>query len=884
MKYISRKLLVVAALGLSLHGNLWAQEQADKDPNTPVITYTANHPRYVLGGITVDEMKGYDAEYLSSISGLEVGETYEIPGPDISEAVRKYWAQKIFSNVEIVADSIVENKVFLHVKLTAQPRISSIHYNGVKKSEREDCEKIIGFQPGNQITTDMVNRAEHYIKKHFEEKGFKNCEVHIVQREDVTGDNRVLVDININKNAKVKVKNIFINGVEQKHVAKLKRAMKKTHEKSFVNMFRSKKFLPEKYAEDKDLLTEKLNSWGYRDALITSDSIETIDDKHVNVHLNIYEGKKYYLRNVSWVGNTVYNSDLLDRILQMKRGDVYDQTLMNKRLTSDDDAIGNLYYNNGYVFYRLNPVEVNVVGDSIDLEMRIQEGRQATFNHVRISGNDRVYENVIRRELRTKPGDLFSMDNIKRSIQDLAQMNQFDPEALQNDFGQNGIKPDPVSGTVDLNYPLTSKGGDQIELSAGWGQTGIVGRVGLKFTNFSVQNLFRKGYKRAGFIPQGDGQTLSLQVQTNGTYYQNYALSFLEPWLGGKRPNQLSFSISYSKQSDVNSNYINQNYYNQLYNYTYGYGTSSNYYTDAYDPDKYVKMINLSLGFGKRLRWPDDYFTFMAEASYTRYMLKSWQYFLITDGNCNNFNLSFSLQRNSTDHPFYARSGSEFLFQVTATPPYSLWDGRNYKKLANDYQSSKYQKELQEKYRWIEYHKWKFKFRNFTALSSAVKAPVLMTRIEFGLLGAYNRYKKSPFETYYVGGDGMSGYSSGYATETIGLRGYENGSLSGNNYYMGDAYAYSRMTLELRYPLMLENSTSIFALAFVEGGNAWTDVKKFNPFDMKRSAGVGVRILLPMVGLMGIDWAYGFQKYISGYSNKSRAGGSQFHFIIGQEF
>ena len=884
MKYISRKLLVVAALGLSLHGNLWAQEQADKDPNTPVITYTANHPRYVLGGITVDEMKGYDAEYLSSISGLEVGETYEIPGPDISEAVRKYWAQKIFSNVEIVADSIVGNKVFLHVKLTAQPRISSIHYNGVKKSEREDCEKIIGFQPGNQITTDMVNLAEHYIKKHFEEKGFKNCEVHIVQREDVTGDNRVLVDININKNAKVKVKNIFINGVEQKHVAKLKRAMKKTHEKSFVNMFRSKKFLPEKYAEDKDLLTEKLNSWGYRDALITSDSIETIDDKHVNVHLNIYEGKKYYLRNVSWVGNTVYNSDLLDRILQMKRGDVYDQTLMNKRLTSDDDAIGNLYYNNGYVFYRLNPVEVNVVGDSIDLEMRIQEGRQATFNHVRISGNDRVYENVIRRELRTKPGDLFSMDNIKRSIQDLAQMNQFDPEALQNDFGQNGIKPDPVSGTVDLNYPLTSKGGDQIELSAGWGQTGIVGRVGLKFTNFSVQNLFRKGYKRAGFIPQGDGQTLSLQVQTNGTYYQNYALSFLEPWLGGKRPNQLSFSISYSKQSDVNSNYINQNYYNQLYNYTYGYGTSSNYYTDAYDPDKYVKMINLSLGFGKRLRWPDDYFTFMAEASYTRYMLKSWQYFLITDGNCNNFNLSFSLQRNSTDHPFYARSGSEFLFQVTATPPYSLWDGRNYKKLANDYQSSKYQKELQEKYRWIEYHKWKFKFRNFTALSSAVKAPVLMTRIEFGLLGAYNRYKKSPFETYYVGGDGMSGYSSGYATETIGLRGYENGSLSGNNYYMGDAYAYSRMTLELRYPLMLENSTSIFALAFVEGGNAWTDVKKFNPFDMKRSAGVGVRILLPMVGLMGIDWAYGFQKYISGYSNKSRAGGSQFHFIIGQEF
>lgn len=884
MKYNSRKLLILMAMAAPLATAAQAQTaEGDNNDNKPVITYTANHPRYVLGGLTVDEMKGYDNDYLLNISGLNAGDTYEIPGPDISEAVRRYWNQKIFSNVEIVADSIVDGKAYLHIKLTAQPRISSIRYTGVKKSEREDCEKIIGFQPGNQITTDMVNRAEHYIKKHFVEKGFKNCEVHITQREDVTGDNRVLVDIDINKNEKVKVHKIFITGANPKHVAKLKRAMKKTHEKSFVNMFRSKKFLPEKYDEDKGLLIEKLNEWGYRDALITADSVQTIDQKHVNIHLNVYEGTKYYVRNISWVGNTVYNSDLLQRILQLNKGDVYNQTLMEKRLTSDDDAVGNLYYNNGYVFYRLDPVEVNVVGDSIDLEMRIREGQQATFNHVRIAGNTRVYENVIRRELRTKPGDLFSMESIKRSIQDLAQMNQFDPEALQSQFGQNGIKPDPVSGTVDLNYPLTSKGGDKIELSAGWGQTGIVGRVGLKFTNFSVQNLFRKGYKRAGFIPQGDGQTLSLQVQTNGTYYQNYGLSFLEPWLGGKRPNQLSFNISYSKQSDVNSNYINQNYYNRLYNYAYGYGTSSNYYTDAYDPDKYVKMVNLSLGFGKRLRWPDDYFTFMAELSYTRYMLKSWQYFLITDGNCNNINLSLSLQRNSTDHPFYPRKGSEFLLQATLTPPYSLWDGRNYKNLATNPQSANYQKEMQEKYRWIEYHKWKLKFRNFTALSSAVKAPVLMTRFEMGILGAYNRHKKSPFETYYVGGDGMSGYSTGYATETIGLRGYENGSLSGNNSYYGAAYAYSRMTLELRYPLMLETSTSIFALAFIEGGNAWTDVKKFNPLNMKRSAGVGVRILLPMVGLMGIDWAYGFQKYISGYTGK-RAGGSQFHFIIGQEF
>jgi len=843
----------------------------------PDITYTATHQRYVLGGITVDGVTNYDHDYLVSISGLNVGQTYEIPGPDISEAVQRYWAQKAYSNVQILADSIVGNEIYLRVMLTTQPRISSINYKGVKKSEREDCEKIIGLQPGMQITTDMVNRAEHYIKRHFEDKGFKNCEVNIVQREDVTADNNVIVDININKNEKIKVKKIFMTGVPEKQIGKLKKSMKKTRERSIRTFFTAKKFLPEKYKEDKGLLIDKLNEWGYRDAMIKSDSVEYVDEKHVNIYLDLYEGDKYYIRDISWVGNTVYTSDILERVLQMKSGDVYNQKLLNKRLREDDDAIGNLYYNNGYVFYNLDPVEINVDGDSIDLEMRVQEGQQATFNHVRISGNDRVYENVIRRELRTKPGDLFSMESIKRSVQDLAQMNQFDPEALQSQLFQN-IKPDQITGTVDITYPLTTKGGDQVELSAGWGQTGIVGRVGLKFTNFSVQNLFGKGYKRAGFIPQGDGQTLSLQVQTNGTYYQNYSLSFLEPWLGGKRPNQLSFGISYYKQSDVNSNYYNSNYYNNYYNYLYGYGSSSSYYTDAYDPDKYIKAVSVNLGFGKRLRWPDDYFTFMAELSYTRYMLKSWQYFLITDGNCNNFNLTLSLQRNSTDNTFYPRKGSEFLFQLSLTPPYSLWDGRDYKNLANNYYSSTYQKEVQEKYRWIEYHKWKLKFRNFTALSSATKAPVIMTRVEFGILGSYNKYKKSPFETYYVGGDGMSGYSTGYATETIGLRGYDNGSLAGNS--TSDAYAYSRMTLELRYPLMLETSTSIFALAFIEGGNAWTNVKDFNPFDMKRSAGVGVRILLPMVGLMGIDWAYGFQKYIG--SNK--AGGSQFHFIIGQEF
>ncbi len=843
----------------------------------PDISYTADRSRYILGGLTVDGVDNFDEEMLLNISGLTVGNVYDVPGEDISEAVRRYMKQKLFSNARIEADSIVGSKIYLHIYLTAQPRISSINYSGVKKTEREELEKRLGLQVGNQITPDIVNRSKIYIKRYFDEKGFKNAQIEITQREDVTGDNRVLVDINIDKNEKVKVRKIFITGVDPKEAKKLKRVMKKTHEKSLRNLIRSKKFIPEKYEEDKGYVIDKMNAWGYRDALIKSDSIEVIDDAHVNVHIDLYQGQKYYLRNIEWVGNKVYTSAQLSRVLRMKKGDVYDQSMLNKRLHEDDDAIGNMYYNNGYVFYGLDPVEINIDGDSIDLEMRIEENNQATFNHVRIAGNDRVYENVIRRELYTKPGDLFSMEAIKRSVMELANMNQFDPEALQAELMKN-IKPDAVSGTVDITYPLVTKGGDQVELSAGWGQTGIVGRIGLKFTNFSMQNLFGKGSKRAGFIPQGDGQTLSISGQSNGTYFQSYSLSFLDPWFGGKRPTQFSASIYYSKQSDVNSNYYSN--YNNIYNYYYGYGTNSSYYdySSYYEPDKYVKMLGLSLGFGKRLRWPDDYFTLMAEVAYTRYMLKSWQYFLISDGNCNNINFSLTLSRASTNHPFYPSVGSEFSAAVTLTPPYSLWDGKDYKNLANNYNSSSYQREAQEKYRWIEYHKWKVKFRTFTALTGIVKTPVLMTRAEFGILGSYNRYKKSPFETYYVGGDGMSGYSTGYATETIGLRGYDNGSLAGNN--NSNAYAYSRMTLELRYPLMLDTSTSMYALAFVEGGNAWANVKDFNPFDMKRSAGFGVRILLPMVGLMGIDWAYGFQKNINGI----KAGGSQFHFIIGQEF
>ena len=546
-------------------------------------------------------------------------------------------------------------------------------------------------------------------------------------------------------------------------------------------------------------------------------------------------------------------------------------------MNEDDDAVGNLYYNNGYVFSNINPAEINIDGDSIDLEMRVTEGPQAYLSHVRINGNTRLYENVVRRELRTKPGDLFSKDAIMRSARELASMGHFDAEKVNPD-----IKPNYEDGTVDINWNLEQKSNDQIEFSLGWGQTGVIGRVGLKLNNFSMANLFNKNKEHRGIMPIGDGEVLSIGAQTNGTYYQSYNVSYSTNWFGGKRPVQFSVGAYYSKSTDVSSNYYNSAYMNNYYSYMYGYGSSYyNNYENYYDPDKYIQMVGVSLGWGKRLRWPDDYFTLSLQLAYQRYMMKNWSYMLMTNGNANNLNLTISLNRTSTDNQLFPRTGSEVEASVNLTPPWSLMNNKDYEHLATNRNSPTYAQEQQEKYRWIEYHKWKFKAKTYTALSGGQKCFVLMTRVELGLLGAYNKYNKSPFETYYVGGDGMSGYSSYYGEETIGLRGYENGSVSysaSTGYY---AYAYDRFSLELRYPFLLGNTT-IYGLTFVEAGNAWYDTKKFNPFSMKRSAGVGVRIFLPMVGLMGIDWAYGFDKVWNGSQYKK--GGSQFHFILGQEF
>ena len=844
----------------------------------PDISYAGTPRTVTIAGIAVTGAEGYEDYMLTGISGLSVGQEVELPGDEITNAVKHYWRYGLFSDVSVGVDSLIHDKAYIHIRLRLRPRVSTINYVGVKKSERTDLEERLGLLKGAQITPNMVDRAKILAKKYFDDKGFKNAEIQIVERDDVTSKNHVILDIIIDKKEKMKVRSIIISGNHALKTSKIKGgflkkgAFAKTHESGKLATFlKAKKFTPERWKTDKQNLIDKYNELGYRDAVIVSDSVWNADDRHVNISLKVDEGKKYYVRNITWVGNTVYTTDFLNASLGMKKGDVYDQKLMKKRLSGDEDAVGNNYWNTGYLFYSLNPTEVNIVGDSIDLEMRIFEGPQAHINHVRINGNDRLYENVVRRELRTKPGDLFSKEALQRSVREIASMGHFDPEKVNPD-----VKPDTENGTVDINWDLEQKSNDQIEFSLGWGQTGVIGRVGLKLNNFSMRNLFNKNKEHRGILPIGDGEVLSIGAQTNGTYYQSYNTSYSTNWFGGKRPMQFSVGAYYSKQTAVSSNYYNNAYFNNYYNYMYGYGSYGGYnnYENYYDPDKFVKLFGVSLGWGKQLRWPDDYFQLSLSLQYTRYMLKNWSYFLMTNGNSNNLNLSIQLARTSTDNQLFPRRGSEFVASVTLTPPWSAWDGKDYRNLANNPRSANYNAEQQEKYRWVEYHKWKFKARTFTALTSGQKCFVLMTRVEFGLLGSYNKWKKSPFETYYVGGDGMTGYSTSYAEETIGLRGYENGSLTP---YGSEGYAYDRMTLELRYPFMLGNTT-IYGLGFAEAGNAWTETKKFNPFDMKRSAGVGIRIFLPMVGLMGIDYAYGFDKVFG------KKGGGQFHFILGQEF
>ena len=868
-----RLLLVLLVIASACGFESKAAEANDTIYNPPMI-FSGMPKKYEIAGMRVTGADNYDEYIVIGYSGLSVGDVVEIPGDQITNAAKRFWRQGLFSKIQIKVEKVCGDKAWLLFDLRQQPRISEINYHGVKKGEREDLQERLGLMKGNQITQNIVNRATEIITAYFKQKGFSNVEVNILQKPDLSRENEMIVDININKNDKVKVHKIYIDGNQVLSDKKIQRVMKKTNEKArLVNLFRQKKFVDKDFETDLGLIIKKYNELGYRDARILKDSVSQHDEKTVDVHISLEEGRQYFISDITWAGNTVYSSAHLNAILGMKAGDVYDQTLLNKRTMEDDDAVANLYMNNGYLFFQLVPIESKVEGDSVALEMRIIEGPQARINSIIINGNDRLYEKVIRRELRVRPGELFSKEDLMRSAREIAQTGHFDPESMD-------IKPEPnpENGTVDLLFNLTSKNNDQVELSAGWGQTGVIGRVALKFSNFSIKNLFNpSSYK--GIIPQGEGQTFTISAQTNAKYYQAYSLSFFEPWFGGKRPNSLSVSAHYSRQTGVNSNFYSKNYYDpyMMGGWGYSYGYNSDYYQasyeNAYDPNKYLQMAGISVGFGKRLNWPDNYFTFTGQLSYNWYNLKNWDYlYYMNNGTSNAFVLGLQLARNSIDNPLYTRSGSQFSLDFSLTPPVSLFSNKNWQALAADgSQAAK-----KEMYRWIEYWKLKFKSRTYTPLTDPTGkwTLVLMTRADIGLLGSYNKYLKSPFETFYVGGDGMSG-SYMYAQETIALRGYENGAFTP---WTKDGYAYTRFCMELHFPFLLQPSTTIYGLAFVEGGNAWTDVKDFAPFNLKRSAGVGVRIFLPMVGMMGIDWGYGFDTV---YGKK---GGGHFHFILGQEF
>ncbi len=905
-----RKLLIVFLFSFVVFAPP-AIGQITDDSNFSI--YYSSPRKYTIRDIQISGIRYLDQNVLLQLSGLSVGQIIDVPGESITNAIKKLWQQGLFSDVKITADKIEGDDIWLDIYLQERPRLASVNFSGVSKSEQDDINEKVLLLKGSQITDNQINNAERTIKNIFLAKGFLNTEVKIVQRDDTTQNNSVILDINVDKKEKVKVNDVIIHGNEEVPTRVLERSMKKTNAKKLRNFFRTKKFLEDEYAKDKANLIDKFNEKGFRDAIILEDTLYQVEvgkkkKPRVNVEIWVDEGDKYYFGDIKWVGNTVYPGEYLTNYLGIEKGDIFNQKILEKRLFDNDQGLNNLYLDQGYLFFDLQPVEVNVENDTINYEMRIREGKQATIDKVIISGNTKTHEHVARREIRTYPGDLFSKTQIIRSVRELAQLGHFDPEAINPD-----IRPKQEDGTVDIEYQLEEKANDQIELSGGWGARMFVGSVGLKFANFSVRNIFNKEAWRP--LPTGDGQTLSLRYQTSGRYYRTVSLSFIEPWLGGKKPNSFSLSLSHSR-INFSANKYYQNYGYNPYGYggygggyggypysgygmggypyyggmggsyydPYGYGgmyggypqVSYNYDSEGTDTenDQIWETTALAMGYGYRLSFPDDYFTVYHELAFEHYKLRnmgSYFYFLADEdgqvnGTFNNLSLKTAFGRNSVDNPLYSRRGSQFALTLKVTPPYSWFTGKDYSlpEVTNE-----------EKYKFIEYHKWMFKGQVYNPLTTNTNL-VLRTAVELGFLGYFDRNRLSPFEGFIVGGSGMSGYNY-YGADYISLRGYKDFSLSPPT---SGSKMYSKFTMELRYPVTLKPSATIYALTFLEAGNANMSFQSYNPFKLHRSAGVGVRIFLPMFGLMGIDWGYGFDEV----PNNSSAHKGNFHFVIGQQF
>ncbi len=861
-------LIILLFLSFSVKAQIVIDDKGFIDYTTP--------KDYEIQKLSFSGVHYTDTNICKLLTGLYIGEKLQIPGEKITNAIQNLWKQGLFDDVKIFATKIEEGKIWLEIELKEHPRLiaTPLFSANIKKSEVDDLRAAINLTKGDVITSNTIIRTKDIIRNHYVDKGFYNAEVNIKEIID-SSSNRYSSRLNIEviKHKKVKIGKINFTGNTQVSAIKLKRLMKKTREKTLFNpfmgsdtllfqsvkklfirdsvsiednflnyigsrvilrIFKSSKFLKEEYAKDKLLLIDKYNELGYRDSKILDDTIVKSGENSIDININLKEGKKYYFRKITWIGNTKYSDKELAMILKIAKGDVYNQKALETNLSYNPNGfdVYSLYMDNGYLFFSATPVEVRIENDSIDLEIRVVEGKQAYINKVTIRGNTKTNDHVIIREIRSKPGQLFNRSDIIRTTRELAQLKYFNAEKIVPD-----IIPNPADGTVDIEYSVEETSSDQLELSGGWGAGRLIGTVGVSFNNFSTRNFFKKAAWQP--LPAGDGQKLSVRIQTNGSYYQSYNASFTEPWLGGHKPQALSVSLYYSSQTN---------------------GLKK---SDA--SRQAINILGASVGLGIRLKWPDDYFTLYNEISYKHYNLANYvSSFSFTNGTSNDINYTFNLSRNSIDAPIYPRSGSEVSFSLMLTPPYSLFRNADYSKLTDE-----------QKFQWVEYHKWKFSAAFYTKLAGNL---VFSARTKFGFLGAYNKkVGLPPFDRFYLGGDGLSGYALD-DRELIALRGYTNNSLTPSTAlgYVGGA-AFDKFTMELRYPISLNPSATVYVLGFAEGGNAWANFKAFSPFDIYRSAGVGVRVFLPMFGILGLDWGYGFDN-IPGVGK----GGSQFHFSMNQ--
>ena len=827
-----------------------------------------NHPqKYFVAGIEVEGNTYFSDQQIISQTGIHEGMQVTVPGDDLSNVVRRLWLQRYFEDVAVEIDSLnaARDSAWFRIRILERPRMSRWTFTGVKSGERKDLEERLNLRRGGEFSEYVQKTSVDIIKRYYAEKGFLLCDVDTQVQRDSVVRNAIRVNFAVNKGQKVRIKDIHFIGNDHVSEFKLARAMKKTKSNKIYNFFSSKKFNEKEYINDKRSVVSVFNEAGYRDARLVRDSIYYVEPGRLGIDLEFEEGDKYYFRDVTWTGNSIYSSDALNEVLGIQKGDPYDVVTMEKHLfgggKQTEMDVTKLYQDHGYLFFRVTPVETNIQNDSVDVELRISEGKQATLNNIIINGNDLTNEKVVRRQIFTRPGYLFSRTDFERSIREIASLGQFDPEAIMSETGYS-ILPNQLNNTVDLVYNVTEKPSSQLEVSGGWGGRTFVATVGVSFNNFSTHRMFDKGAWRP--VPLGDAQNLAFRFQTNGTYYTALTASFTEPWLFGKKPTSLNLSAYYTRQ------------------------TNSYLAFNILSHDREMEVYGFSASLGSRLNWPDTYFVLYNGFNWQSYRLNNWYsgYFIFDDGVANNINYTVNLVRNSSDQQIYPRAGSEFSLSLQLTPPFSLlrkhdFDAEGNKVPVKSWKDVDYSNwSGRDRYRWIEYHKWKFSAANYTKLIGDL---VLMSRAQFGYLGYYNRkWGYSPFEGFLVGGDGMSGYYS-YGTEVISLRGYENYSLTpyepstyNSNGYAYAGNVYDKFTFELRYPIILQPSSTIYALVFAEGGNCWSDIKKFNPFQIKRSAGVGVRIFLPMVGLLGVDWGYGFD---------GPAGSkSQFHFVIGQQF